>query len=55
MAERDRNATETGQRPGRDAENPLRPEPATLEGPGGLHEAKGEEDARNKTTRRGER
>ena len=31
------------------------PEPDTMEGPGGKHEAKGEEDARNKTTRRGER
>lgn len=38
---------------------PDRPErerdPDTLEGPGGRNEAKGEEDARNKTTRRGER
>ena len=31
------------------------PEPDTLEGPGDRQEAKGEEDARNKTTRRGER
>ena len=31
------------------------PEPDTMEGPGGRHEFKGEEDARNKTTRRGER
>ena len=31
------------------------PDPDTLEGPGGRHESKGEEDARNKTTRRGER
>ena len=30
-------------------------EPDTIEGPGGRNEAKGEEDARNKTTRRGER
>ena len=29
--------------------------PDTVEGPGGRQEAKGEEDARNKTTRRGER
>ena len=36
-------------RPNRD------PEPDTVEGPGGRQEAKGEEDARNKTTRRGER
>ena len=39
----------------RDAEHPQRPEPDTLEGPGGRHESKGEEDAINKTTRRGER
>jgi hypothetical protein len=31
------------------------PEPDTLEGPGDRDEAKGEADARNKTTRRGER
>lgn len=31
------------------------PDPDTLEGPGGRQEKKGEEDARNKTTRRGER
>ena len=31
------------------------PDPDTVEGPGGRNEAKGEEDARNKTTRRGER
>jgi hypothetical protein len=31
------------------------PDPDTLEGPGGRQESKGEEDARNKTTRRGER
>ena len=31
------------------------PEPDTLEGPGDRQEAKGESDARNKTTRRGER
>jgi hypothetical protein len=36
-------------------DRPERPEPDTLEGPGGRHEEKGEEDARNKTTRRGER
>ena len=37
-------------------EHPQRgPEPDTLEGPGDRQEAKGEEDARNKTTRRGER
>ena len=31
------------------------PDPDTLEGPGDRNEAKGEADARNKTTRRGER
>jgi hypothetical protein len=37
-------------------EHPQRePDPDTLEGPGDRQEAKGEEDARNKTTRRGER
>jgi hypothetical protein len=41
----------------RKRENPTRPggDPDTLEGPGGRDAAKGEEDARNKTTRRGER
>lgn len=39
----------TKDRPHRDTE------PETLEGPGGREEGKGEEDARNKTTRRGER
>jgi hypothetical protein len=41
----------------RKRDNPTRPEgdPDTLEGPGGRSEAKGEEDARNKTTRQGER
>ncbi len=39
----------------RDAGHPQRPEPDTLEGPGGHHDAKGSEDARNQTTRRGER
>jgi len=37
-------------------ERPQRgPDPDTLEGPGDRHEDKGESDARNKTTRRGER
>lgn len=36
-------------------ERPERPEPDTLEGPGGRKESDGEADARNKTTRRGER
>ena len=49
------NANEKDQERNRGAEHPSRPEPDTLEGPGGRHEAKGEEDARNKTTRRGER
>jgi hypothetical protein len=31
------------------------PDPDTIEGPGDRQEAKGEADARNKTTRRGER
>ena len=31
------------------------PEPDTMEGPGGRRESKAEEDAKNKTTRRGER
>jgi hypothetical protein len=38
-----------------DAEHPQRPEPDTLEGPGGRQESKDEEDARNNATRRGER
>ena len=36
-------------------DRPQRPEPDTLEGPGQKHESKGEQDAVNKTTRRGER
>jgi len=37
-------------------ERPQRgPDPDTLEGPGDRQEEKGESDARNKTTRRGER
>lgn len=41
----------------RPSERPQRPEPEpdTLEGPGGRHESKAEEDARNKATRQGER
>ncbi|HYC35467.1 MAG TPA: hypothetical protein VEC19_03525 [Usitatibacter sp.] len=46
----DEGKSASKQRPERDDN-----EPDTLEGPGGRHEAKGEEDARNKTTRRGER
>ncbi len=56
MAERKQgNANETEQRRNRAEEHPQRPPPGTLEGPGGRHETKGEDDARNKTTRRGER
>jgi len=41
----------------RTAEHPQRPEaePETMEGPGGRREGKAEQDAKNKTTRRGER
>ena len=41
----------------RDKERPERPapEPDATEAPGGRNEAKAEEDARNKATRRGER
>jgi len=49
------HANDEEQQRNRDEEHPQRPEPDTLEGPGGRHEAKGEEDAMNKTTRRGER
>jgi hypothetical protein len=59
MASRDRtkvNANEDDQKRNRTEEHPSRPEvePDTLEGPGAPHERKGEEEARNKTTRRGE-
>ena len=54
MADREDNANENEQKRNRDAEHPSRPEPGTLEGPG-PHQAKGEEDARNEITRRGER
>lgn len=36
-------------------DRPQRPEPDATEGPGGRNEAKAEEDARNKSTRRGDR
>jgi hypothetical protein len=36
-------------------DRPQRPEPDGLEGPGQRQESKGEQDAVNKTTRRGER
>jgi hypothetical protein len=56
MADKKRtHANEQDQQRNRDDEHPQRPEPDTLEGPGGRHEAKGEQDALNKTTRRGER
>jgi hypothetical protein len=58
MAERDKrkvNANEDDQRSNRANERPDRDEPDTLEGPGGRNEAKGEQDALGKTTRRGER
>lgn len=56
MADRKRNhANEQDQSHNRDDEHPQRPEPDTLEGPGDRHEAKGDEDAMDKTTRRGER
>ena len=48
---------ETDQKRNRTEEHPQRPEPDpdTMEGPGGRRESKAEEDAKNKTTRRGER
>ena len=55
MPQKHTDANENDQRRTHDAEHPSRPEPRTLEGPGGRHESKGEEDARDKTTRRGER
>jgi len=39
----------------RDRENPDRADMKTTEGPGGRDEAKGRDDALDKTTRRGER
>jgi hypothetical protein len=55
VKKRDPDPNETDQKRNRSEEHPQRPEPDTLEGPGGRHETKGEEDAVNKTTRRGER
>ena len=57
MKKREPDPNETDQKRNRTEEHPQRqhPEPDTMEGPGGRHEAKGEEDALNKTTRRGER
>lgn len=58
MAEKDKrkvNANEDDQRSNRTNERPDRGDPDKLEGPGGRNEAKAEQDAANKTTRRGER
>jgi hypothetical protein len=58
MAETKRaHANEQDQDRNRTAEHPQRPEaePDTVEGPGGRREGKAEQDAKNKTTRRGER
>ena len=57
MADTKRNPNDQQQDRNRNAEHPQRPDPQpdTMEGPGGRHEAKGEQDAKNKTTRRGER
>ena len=46
--EKRRNTNKANEHPQRE------PGPDTLEGPGDRQEAKGEQDARNKTTRRGE-
>jgi hypothetical protein len=58
MPERDRskvNANEDDQKRNRTEEHPQRPEPTeTIEGPGRRHETRGEEEARNNVTRRGE-
>jgi hypothetical protein len=54
----DRKRTQTNQQDQkrtRDEEHPQRPEPGTMEGPGGRHESKADQEARDKTTRRGER
>ena len=57
MADTKRNPNDQQQDRNRTAEHPQRPdpEPDTMEGPGGRHDAKAEQDAKNKTTRRGER
>lgn len=51
------NPNEDEQRSNRTQEHPSRPdpEPDAMEGPGGQRSTKAEEDARNKSTRRGER
>ena len=48
------HSNEQDQKRTHDAEHPQRPEPDTMEGPGGRHESKVEQDAMNKATRRGE-
>ena len=57
MADTKRNPNDQQQQRNRSAEHPQRPdpEPDTLEGPGGRHEGKAEQDEQNQTTRRGER
>jgi hypothetical protein len=49
------NPNEGDQQRNRDAGRPDRNEPVDPEGPGGRNEAKGEADALNKSSRRGER
>lgn len=49
------NPNEDQQRRDRTQEQPDRTDMKTTEGPGGPDEAKGRDDAVNKTTRRGER
>lgn len=49
------HANEQDQKRNRADEHPQRPDPDTLEGPGGRHEARREEDAADETMRRGER
>ena len=57
MADTKRNPNEEQQDRNRNAEHPQRPapQPETVEGPGGRRESKAEQDAKDKTTRRGER
>jgi len=57
MADTKRNPNDQQQHRNRNAEHPQRPdpEPDTLEGPGGRHEGKAEQDEQNQATRRGER
>jgi hypothetical protein len=58
MADQDKrkvDPNEDDQRNNRSKEHPDRGEPDTMEGPGGRNAAKAEQDARNKSTRTGER